>query len=75
MSTSIPRTGSIGGGAPLLSVKVGGGGGGPKPPCPPAPPMTNMVSRAIPIFPYAQFRARAKGGGEGKIRHGTFRWH
>ena len=24
MSTSIPRTGSIGGGAPLLSVKVGG---------------------------------------------------
>ena len=68
MSTSIPRTGSIGGGAPLLSVKVGV-------PKPPAPPMTNMVSRAIPIFPFAQFRARAKGGGEGKLRHGTFRWH
>ena len=33
VSTSIPRTGSIGGGAPLLSVKVGGGGLGPWCPC------------------------------------------
>ena len=31
VSMSIPRAGSIGGGAPLLSVKVGG----PKPPLPP----------------------------------------
>ena len=41
VSTSIPRTGSIGGGAPLLSVKVGGAqppafeSGGSKPPLPP----------------------------------------
>ena len=27
-----------------------------------------VVSRAIGIFSYVHFRARAKGGGEGKIR-------
>ena len=41
VSTSIPRTGSTGGGAPFLSAKVGGVSplplkvGGPKPPLPP----------------------------------------
>ena len=53
VSTSIPRTSSIGGGAPFLSVKVGGlsppafeSGGAQAPPAPPiSPPLLTMHGR------------------------------
>ena len=58
VSTSIPRTGSTGGGAPFLSAKVGGGqppafesGGAQAPPAPPiSPPLQKILYTAV-AFP------------------------